>query len=225
MDFEKELLTLKKEVEQEYLNNIEPYWYLNSQDRLNSGFFGRVAFDNTAIVDSEKGGILNARILWSFSAAYKKFGTSHAAEMAHRAYNYLNDFFFDEKYGGIYWTVDSSGKVSDDRKHVYVQAFAIYGLTEYYSAFGNEVALNQARELYKIIELHSKDAEHGGYFEAYSRDWELIDDVRLSDKDKNEPKSMNTHLHVLEGYTNLYRYTADKDIVVFVKNMMIEYRQ
>jgi len=220
MNFDKELRNLKKEVEEEYLNNIEPYWYLNSQDTLNGGFFGRVGFDNTAIVDSEKGGILNARILWSFSAAHKRFGTSHAAEMAHRAYNYLNDFFFDEKHGGIYWTVDSSGEISDDRKHVYVQAFAIYGLTEYYSAFGNEAALDQARELYKVIESHCKDEEHGGYFEAYSRDWELIDDVRLSDKDKNEPKSMNTHLHILEGYTNLYRYTADKEIRCKIEELL-----
>jgi len=99
MNFDKELRNLKKEVEEEYLNNIEPYWYHNSQDMSNGGFFGRVGFDNTAIVDSEKGGILNARILWSFSAAHKRFGTYHAAEMAQRAYYYLKHFFFYAKHG------------------------------------------------------------------------------------------------------------------------------
>lgn len=205
MKVEEILKTLKLEVESEFLNNILPFWYKNSMDDVYGGFFGRVNPESFPIQHAEKGGILNARIMWTFSAAYKQFPLPEVEQLAHRAYHYLMEYLIDKEHGGVFWTVDYEGNVSDDRKHVYVQAFAIYGLTEYYSSFGDTTALNQALKLYNLIEKHCKDDLFGGYFEAYSNDWKLIDDVRLSDKDKNVPKSMNTHLHILEGYTNLYR--------------------
>jgi len=214
------LKVLKREVESEYLNNIEPYWYKHSMDDKYGGFFGRIAYNNTPIDDAEKGGILNARILWTFSAAYKIFGTKEAKELAHRAYHYLTDFLFDKKEGGIFWLVNHKGNVSDDRKHVYVQAFAIYGLAEYYSAFGQKEALDYAFQLFNLIEEHCKDSVYGGYFEAYSRNWQPIKDTRLSDKDKNEPKSMNTHLHVLEGYTNLYRFAPTENVEKSLRQLL-----
>lgn len=212
MSINEVLKKLKAEVEAEFLNNIQPYWYSNSMDDVNGGFFGRVNHDNIPITEAEKGGILNARILWTFSAAFKQYPSSISKELAHRAYHYLTGFLIDKEYGGVFWTVNHNGIISDDRKHVYVQAFAIYGLVEFYSAFGDEAALNQALELYELIEKYCSDETFGGYFEAYSHDWKLIDDVRLSDKDKNVPKSMNTHLHILEAYTNLYRHHPSEQI-------------
>lgn len=204
------LTKLKDEVESEFLTNILPYWYEFSMDDVNGGFFGRIDHDNKPVYDAERGGIMVARILWSFSAAYKQFPSPEVEELAHRAYHYLTDFLIDKEYGGVFWTVDQEGRVSDDRKHVYVQAFAIYGLSEYYSAFGVESAIKKAHSICKLVEKFCTDPVYGGYFEAYSRDWKVIDDVRLSDKDENVPKSMNTHLHVLEGYTNLFRYMPDE---------------
>jgi len=206
------LTKLKDEVDSEFLSNILPYWYKNSMDDVNGGFFGRIDHNNHPVEDADRGGILVARILWSFSAAYKQFPLPEIEELAHRAYHYLSDYLIDTDHGGVFWTVDHEGRVSDDRKHVYVQAFAIYGLSEYFSSFGVEAAIKKAEVIYKIVEEFCIDPEYGGYFEAYSRDWKLIDDVRLSDKDENEPKSMNTHLHVLEGYTNLYRYMPDENL-------------
>lgn len=214
------LKSLKAEVEKEYLNNIEPFWYRYSMDRQNSGFYGQVKFDNSPIPVANKGAILNARILWSFSAAHKQFKTKKSAELAHRAYQYLINHFLDREYSGIYWMVDQFGEVYDDRKHVYVQAFAIYGLVEYYSIFGVEEALDISIQLFNAIERNCKDDEFGGYFEAYSRDWKPIDDVRLSEKDKNEPKSMNTHLHVLEGYTSLYKYNKNIKVANAIDDLL-----
>jgi mannobiose 2-epimerase len=34
--------------------------------------------------------------------------------------------------------------------------------------------------------------------------WKPADDLRLSEKDENESKTMNTHLHIVEAYANLY---------------------
>ena len=224
MNAREQLYHLKLEVEKEYLENIQPYWFKYSVDHKLGGFYGQVSNDNIPVIESKKGGILNARILWSFSAAYKMFKSEESKELSHRAYNYLMEYLVDKENGGIYWMLDHLGNISDDRKHVYVQAFAIYGLTEYYSAFGVPQALDYALKLYDLIEHNCKDNEYGGYFEAYSKDWKLIEDVRLSEKDKNEPKSMNTHLHVLEGYTNLYRYAPNTDIENNLKDLLNKFQ-
>ncbi|HCD53329.1 MAG TPA: N-acyl-D-glucosamine 2-epimerase [Balneolaceae bacterium] len=200
------LRTLKTETRDEFLNNIRPYWLSHSVDEINGGFFGVVNNRNEPDQKADKSAILNARIMWTFSLTYQWLGDTESRQMAERAYNYFTTRFLDKKYGGIYWMLDHKGEVKDPKKHVYVQAFAIYGLVEYYAAFKDPEALDKAKELYHLIENKCSDKEFGGYFEAYSREWDPSDDVRLSSKDKNAPKSMNTHLHVLEAYTNLYRY-------------------
>lgn len=203
---------LKKELEQEFHENLFPYWTRFSIDEKNGGFVGRVTFDNQKIYQADKGGILNARLLWAFSAAYKTFHNPQIEEAAHRAYNYFKEHFIDNNYGGFYWMLDYKGESIDDKKHIYTQAFGVYGLVEYYSAFKNQEALKLAYNIYSLIEKNAIDKTNGGYFEAYTRDWKLCDDVRLSEKDENEPKSMNTHLHVLEAYTSLYRHAPNKEL-------------
>jgi mannobiose 2-epimerase len=96
--------------------------------------------------------------------------------------------------------------VLDDSKKIYGQAFYIYALAEYHQAFGGKAALERAIQLFDLIERHAHDPRNGGYIEVCRRDWsEAGSEARLSDKDMNEKKSMNNHLHVLEAYTNLYR--------------------
>ncbi len=199
------LIELKTEFKNELTENILYYWLNNTIDEKNGGYVGSINCDNVPQFDDPKGGILHSRILWTFSAAYKAFGNEEYKLAADRAYLYLKDHFIDKENGGTYWMVDANGKPSEDRKHVYAQAFSIYSLAEYFLAVKDEEALNHAIALYNLIEKHAADTENGGYFEAFSCEWKLIEDVRLSDKDENEPKSMNTHLHILEGYTNLYR--------------------
>ncbi len=203
---ETEILTrLKEEFNCELKQDILHYWLKYTMDEKNGGFVGTINCENIPQYDDPKGGILHSRILWTFSAAYKAFGNEEYKVAADRAYEYLKNHFIDKEYGGTFWLVDANGNPFDDRKHVYAQAFSIYSLAEYYLAVKDEEALNHAISLYNLIEKHASEPENGGYFEAFSREWNLIEDVRLSDKDKNEPKSMNTHLHILEGYTNLYR--------------------
>ncbi len=212
MNGESLLIKLQNELELEFRQNLLPFWTESAIDDKNGGFIGRITSDNVKEYDAEKGGILNARILWALSAAYKQYPSKKIASSAHRAYEYFNTYFMDDKYGGFYWMVDAKGEPVDSKKHIYTQAFSIYGLVEYYSAFKNHEALKLAYNIYSLIEEHSVDETYGGYFEAYSREWQLNDDVRLSEKDENEPKSMNTHLHILEAYTNLYRYAPSKEL-------------
>ena len=126
-------------------------------------------------------------------------------EAATRAKDYFIEHFIDREYGGIYWSLDSKGKPLDTKKQFYAIGFAIYALSEYARATGDREALDYAIWLFECIEEHAFDQEHNGYIEAMTRDWRPIADMRLSDLDANYPKSQNTHLHIIEPYTNLYR--------------------
>ncbi|WP_295668189.1 AGE family epimerase/isomerase [uncultured Mucilaginibacter sp.] len=187
------------------LQSILDYWTSNTIDHANGGFLGRIDCQELVVQDAPKGSVLNARILWTFAAAYNYDANPVYLETANRAYDYIGKFIFDHEFGGVFWSVDHTGAPLDTKKQVYAIAFTIYALSEYYMASGIEVARTKAVELYYLLVDKAYDSVKTGYFEAFTRDWNPIDDLRLSAKDENEKKTMNTHLHVLEGYTNLYR--------------------
>lgn len=198
----------KEEVRDVLSENILKFWIDNAVDPR-GGFWGRISGDGFIDMDAPKGAVLNSRILWAFSASYAFLRQEKYLDIAKRAYEYLRRYFFDEKYGGVFWSVNSDGSLLDGKKQIYAQAFAIYGFCEYYAASGEKQALDTAVSLFECIESYSCDHEYGGYLEAMARDWTEMEDVRLSDKDKNEKKTMNTHLHILEAYSSLYKAWPD----------------
>ena len=205
MDASAPFSALAPAMEHDLRENILPFWMTRVPDETYGGFLGHLADDGTVDPAGPKGGVLNARILWAFAAAFRRYGELAYRETADRAYAYLLSHFWDETHGGVYWMLDHEGRPVSDRKQIYHQAFALYGLAEYHQATGSAEALERAVELYRSIEEHAADPAHGGYWEARARDWSPLQDVRLSEKDRNSPKSMNTHLHVMEGYANLLR--------------------
>ncbi len=194
----------KDELTANLTDNILPYWIEKMKDPK-GGYYGRRDGQDNLEKEAPKGAILQARILWTFSAAYNALGITEYLSEARHAYAFIRDHFIDRENGGAYWSVRSDGTPLDTKKQFYAIAFIIYGLSEYYIASNDLSALTLAFDLFESIENHARDREKEGYIEATTREWYPIEDMRLSERDANASKTMNTHLHILEGYTNLLR--------------------
>lgn len=212
--------SVKQEMLQVLQDNILGFWATRMVDKENGGFYGRIKGDGALEPKADKGCILNARILWTFSAAYRVLGKPEYLELATRAKDYLLQHFYDHQYGGTYWALDCIGNAVDTKKQFYALGFALYGLSEYARTTGDKDVLQYAIHLFETIEKYSFDKEYNGYIEACTRDWNVIEDMRLSDKDANYPKSQNTHLHIIEPYTNLYRIWKDERLEKALRNLI-----
>jgi len=204
-------MLIRQDAIQEVKENILPFWQ-RMADKKNGGFYGETDFYGNPNKTAAKGCILNSRILWTFSAAYRIFGNDAYKACAQRSRDFLSKAFLDTTHGGLYWLVDHTGKALDTRKQFYNIAFGIYALSEHYRATDDQSSLELAMALFNVMERYGLDPAAGGYIEACSHEWRSIDDFRLSDKDLNCPKSMNTNLHVLEAYTNLARISNNERV-------------
>ncbi|MBN8688786.1 MAG: AGE family epimerase/isomerase [Chitinophagales bacterium] len=184
------------------------------------GFYGEIDQWNKPVPNAPVGLVLCSRILWTFAAAWETDKRPLVREIADRAYHYLIRNFEDAEYGGMYWSLTATGQPLQEKKQIYGQAFAIYGLSEYARVTGLPEPLMKADTLFRILELRCRDMQFGGYPEAFTRNWEPVEDMRLSDKDANEKKSMNTHLHLLEAYANLYRIMPSESLAEALHSLL-----
>jgi cellobiose epimerase len=191
---------------------ILSFWLKRAIDNDRGGFYGEINPAGVPVPDADKGTILNARILWTFSAAAQMFKRYDYIMAADRAYEYFTKYFIDREFGGVYWSIGADGRMTDGKKQVYAQAFSIYGLAEFYALTGRDRALSEAMNIFNLLEKDATEPTHSGYWEARAQDWQPMADIRLSARDMNVPKSFNTHLHVLEAYMRLFEVTKDEAV-------------
>ena len=200
-------------INEELFQNILPYWDKYSKDEKNTGFFGKIDNDNVQDAECQRSIVMTSRFLWTYSAVARFTKDAKYLEMADFAYKVIIEKYFDNENDGVYWSIMPDGTPKVDKKQIYGQAFCCYGLSEYAAAIQElkkdeelaATAMNKALDIYNLLENHALDKENGGYIEARAKDWSKTNDMILSPKDMNCPKSMNTNLHVMEAYTNLYR--------------------
>jgi len=211
------IIVLKAEVKEHLKNDIIPFWQ-GMKDEVYGGFYGYLGFDLKLNKEAVKGCILNSRILWFFSNAYMLLGEKSLLESACHAFRFLKERCVDREYGGVYWSLDYKGEPEDTTKHTYNQAFAIYALSSYYDASGDEEALEIAHSLYNLAETKCRDEY--GYLEAFGRSFEPADNDKLSENGVMAEKTMNTLLHVFEAYTELYRVAGEERVADNLRFML-----
>lgn len=210
---------LQMEVEKELTEHILPFW-MKLKDEQNGGFYGKVDFNLNTHKQADKGGIVTARLLWTFSAAYRVTKDRTYLEHADHLYDFLVNKVYDHEYSGLYWMVDYQGNPRDTRKHVYTQSFGIYALSEYYRATKKESALKLAISLFELIESKGFSKDSNAYMEEFDRKWNPAPNEMLSENDVLADITMNTHIHVLEAYTNLYKAWPNEKLKARLHNLL-----
>ncbi|MBN1388536.1 MAG: AGE family epimerase/isomerase [Bacteroidales bacterium] len=208
MNIKAELKRYKDIFESELHENILSYWMRYAVEENGDGFHGAVDINNKPVPGARKSCVLNARILWTFSEAARKYPGMGYEDIANRAYRVVTNDFMDDEYGGYFMEISSDNQAVNDIKHIYAQAFVLYALSKYYEFNPINEVLMIIQEFFNFLDSNAKDPENPGYFESFTREWEIYEENRMADN--NEPKSMNTHLHLLEAYAAVYRVWEEK---------------
>lgn len=220
-------MAIAAEVKTHLIHDLIPFW-LSLKDEQNGGFYGYVDSNSRIDRKADKGCVLNSRIMWAMSSCYKLcidgalsetklqdvgYSSLDILEAARCAYEYFRDHFVDMDYGGIFWSVTYDGQPADTTKHTYNHAFAIYALCAYYEVSGDREAFKLAYYLKNCIE--NTMADEYGYVDSFNRDFTPNSNPLLSENGVTAYRSMNTHINVMEAYSELYRINKEtKDIFV-----------
>jgi mannobiose 2-epimerase len=184
------------------------YWYPGSVDRTHGGY--AIASDESGrlVPTTHRMIVSQARMVWlSARLAREGYDPEGMKRAAAHGYAFLKDRMWDAEQGGFYWEVDAAtGRPTQDHKHLYAQAFALYALSEYFLATKERSALEIADTLVDTIERRAHDAEFGGYREYFARDWSpMPSDAPSPVGGTAGMKLMNTHLHLMEAFATYVR--------------------
>ena len=216
-----DLYSMFKEIKEHLIYDLLPFW-LSLRDDENGGYYGEVGFNRDVRKQAVKWSVVNSRILWFFSQCYllckdgllsenrlqdAGYSSMDILDAACHAYDFMMNSFYDEENGGLYWAVTYDGKPEDTTKHTYNQVFAVYALAAFYKASGHEEAIRSARKIKNVIE--EKCVDDIGYLESFKKDFTPEDNEKLSENGIMAEKTMNTLIHGMEAYAELFSATGD----------------
>jgi mannobiose 2-epimerase len=198
--------------------NILSYWMQYGVEKEGRGFYGAVDLNNKPVPGANKTSVLNARILWTFAAAAKAYPGKGYEEIAHKAYRVVTEDFADKEYGGYYMELTSDNRVANNTKHTYAQAFVIYALCKYFEFNPATELMDRIQEFFLFLDKQTRDPDYQGYIESFTRHWNIYEENRMADN--NEPRSMNTHLHIVEAYAAVCRIWNDDHVKQGLKALL-----
>ena len=215
----KRIEAFRDEVAADLTDNLLPWWSEKTPDYVNGGFYGRIDMNDSVYAEADKAGVLNSRILYTFSAAYRVTGDTSYLRIAARAKDYCIEYFIDKEFGGAYYSIDYKGVPKNTVKHIYTNCYFIYGFAEYARATGDREALEAAKSIFELFEKHAFDREYNGYFEEFNREWERVHLRMLGTADIDD-KTQNTTMQILLAYTNLYRVWQEERMAERLRNLV-----
>jgi len=163
--------------------------------------------------------VSQSRLLYVFSLAHRLGyggGGRQYLDAALHGYRFLRERMRDEEHGGYFWRVNSDGTVTDAKKWLYGQSFALYALVEFHRASGHPDALAEARALFATVEDRMKDRVYGGWVELAGPDFSVLppgQPIRESGMHHTTGiKTANGHLHWMEALSELLAVTGDSTV-------------
>ncbi len=200
-----EIIALKDEASNHLTNELLPFWTTRMKDEKNGGYITHFDKDGNDTGEDEKSLIAQTRCLYTISSAHHAgYGNGEYAELAKHGVDFLIDKMWDNEHGGFYWMLDRKGNVKIDQKIIYGHSFAIYSLSEYTLATGDQRGVEYAEKVFDLIQKYCVDTMYGGYWEMFQRDWTLNGPGSAG----GDRKTLDVHMHLMEAFTTLYECTG-----------------
>ena len=144
----------------ELLQRTIPFWLEYAIDREYGGILTCIS-DEGQVLSTDKYMWSQLRAIWTFSALYRRIEARQEwLDTARHIFDFVRRYGRDE-YGRWLFAVDARGNVLQGASSIYADGFAIYGLTEFARAAGDQEALDLAVETYKNVQ--SRLARPGSY--------------------------------------------------------------
>jgi mannobiose 2-epimerase len=182
-------------------NGIIPFWLKNGIDKEYGGYLTNFDENGIPTGDTNKYIVTQTRMIWGFSALYQMYRKEEYKQAAREGVEFFIRNFWDKKFGGWFWKTTRDGILLDNGKVVYGQTFAIYALSKYTLATGEQIGLQYACSTFDLLQKYCADIENGGYNENLERDWTLSP----SGFSGGDLKSLDVHMHTMEAYTTLFQ--------------------
>ncbi len=202
-----DVIELRKEAEMHLVGELLPFWISRMKDDTNGGYITHFDREGRDTGEDEKSLVAQTRCLYTLSSAHRAgYGGGEYAGLARHGTDFLLEKMWDKEHGGFYWMLDRRGNVKIDRKIIYGQSFAIYSLSEYTLATGDQRGIEYAGKVFDLIQKYCVDSMYGGHWEMFHRDWKLCGPGSQG----GDRKTLDVHMHLMEAYTTLYECSGQE---------------